>query len=403
MDKTNKIEQIFSKHDGISVKTMQDYLSNNLSDGENHEVEKQLVDDPFMTDAFEGIASYGTPSMLDQQMNELNQRIDKKVADGNEKKLLVLPWQKKYYPYFSIAASILLLVGVFFLYRSFEHTENADRMALWDGQGATAPSEESPEAKSLHELRDGGTTEKENLKQEAQKREKKEAEKTMVDSKDQSFQPSNSDALLNEPNLRAVVEHEVDTEEEVMAQDQEVLIEEEHEEVEVVILPEEQAAKPEIVSEAPASEKDVFVADIENDDAQKREAVHEAPLDATSGLDEFSDQTLLNSEESHSKKSRSKRAVHERRKDNKGVFSKKKTEAAAFDVPKNAEDILEGNEESGGEDHDQSNAILAFENGDYLTASQLFEASLANDPTHSELQYFYGMSRLYLTLPGMVS
>ncbi len=87
---------------------VQAYLRGELPAREMHQLEKAALDDPFLADALEGLATrVGSPAPdepLSQDLNELKARLNNRVAEKKQKPV-ILPWMK-------IAAAILLLIGL---------------------------------------------------------------------------------------------------------------------------------------------------------------------------------------------------------------------------------------------------------------------------------------------------
>jgi outer membrane biosynthesis protein TonB len=77
------------------------YLKGQLSAREMHALEKAALDDPFLADALEGLA---TPTALDQDLASLRTRLDERVAE-KKTRLLLRPWMR-------IAAAVVLLAGL---------------------------------------------------------------------------------------------------------------------------------------------------------------------------------------------------------------------------------------------------------------------------------------------------
>jgi len=92
------------------------YLRGELTAREMHALEKASLDDPFLADALEGLATrVDTPSPptnaqplatppLDRDLSELRARLDSRVAE-KKSGLTLLPWMK-------VAAAVILLVGL---------------------------------------------------------------------------------------------------------------------------------------------------------------------------------------------------------------------------------------------------------------------------------------------------
>ncbi|ANH82448.1 hypothetical protein A8C56_17055 [Niabella ginsenosidivorans] len=101
----------------ISQETLLKYLNEQLGKEEQHEVEKQLMEDNFDNDAVEGLQSVQNPARLTliaEALNrDLKKRTQKKRAAIRKRQL-----QPQWTLYFSIIILLILLVLVYlFLYR----------------------------------------------------------------------------------------------------------------------------------------------------------------------------------------------------------------------------------------------------------------------------------------------
>jgi hypothetical protein len=89
-----------------------EYLNSNLSDEETHELEMQLNDDEFMSDAAEGLkdlhASQKVPLMVQQLNAGLKKQLEKNKKRRSKRLLTNEGWV-----YFSIALLLLLAVIAF--------------------------------------------------------------------------------------------------------------------------------------------------------------------------------------------------------------------------------------------------------------------------------------------------
>ena len=96
-----------------SMTDVRKYLAGELSAREMHDLEKAALDDPFLTDALEGLATRANPaapgneaqpSALDHDLTELRARLDARV--NVKKKRSVIPlWMR-------VAAAVILLAGL---------------------------------------------------------------------------------------------------------------------------------------------------------------------------------------------------------------------------------------------------------------------------------------------------
>src|ERR1700744_253745 len=94
------------KHIGSwSMTDVHKYLRGELSAREMHALEKAALDDPFLSDALEGLA---TPEDLDQDLSELKNRLDGRVTEKRSRILTL--------PRIGIAAAVILLAGLGLIY-----------------------------------------------------------------------------------------------------------------------------------------------------------------------------------------------------------------------------------------------------------------------------------------------
>ncbi len=85
-----------------------DYLNRQLSDKEQHELEKQLIDDPFMSDAMDGLSSLNSKTDVAAMVQELNSGLNRQLR--TKKKTKNFFKQNDATVYYSIALILLLIV-----------------------------------------------------------------------------------------------------------------------------------------------------------------------------------------------------------------------------------------------------------------------------------------------------
>ncbi|HVS95641.1 MAG TPA: carboxypeptidase-like regulatory domain-containing protein [Puia sp.] len=88
-----------------SAEDVRKYLNGQLSPAEMQVLEKAALEDPFLADAIEGLATR-TGAPLEQDLGDLQTRLAARVAEG-QKRAILLPWMK-------IAAVIVLMAGLGF-------------------------------------------------------------------------------------------------------------------------------------------------------------------------------------------------------------------------------------------------------------------------------------------------
>jgi ATP-dependent Zn protease len=98
----------------IDNQKLMDYLSDNLSAEEKHEIEKALVDSEMMNDAVEGLEKFNNKKELDlfvgQLNNNLKKQLDKRKIKKENRAFKDMPWL-----YFSIILIIIIIVIGFFI------------------------------------------------------------------------------------------------------------------------------------------------------------------------------------------------------------------------------------------------------------------------------------------------
>ncbi|HEX9509330.1 MAG TPA: carboxypeptidase-like regulatory domain-containing protein [Puia sp.] len=121
-----------------SASDIQKYLSGELSAPEMHQLELAALEDPLLSDALEGMAihpSLRSPSSFQQDLGELQKRLDNRVGKKDRKGVLLLfrsPWK--------VAAALILLLGLgLTAYFTFLNTARP-RNAMAITQSSSTPS-----------------------------------------------------------------------------------------------------------------------------------------------------------------------------------------------------------------------------------------------------------------------
>lgn len=94
---------------GIDNQQLVDYLTNNLSQPEQHEMEKIMNDDPFVNDAVEGLQQVKEHKNITAYVEQLNNDLHKQIARNKKRKE---KRKLKDSPYSYLIALILLLLLV---------------------------------------------------------------------------------------------------------------------------------------------------------------------------------------------------------------------------------------------------------------------------------------------------
>ena len=96
-------------HSEVDQETLLKYLQGRLSDEQQHEVEKSLLDDAFEADAVEGLQripdQQSISSLVDQLNRDLKKRTVKKKARRRKREVKLEPW-------LLLAIVLILLIAV---------------------------------------------------------------------------------------------------------------------------------------------------------------------------------------------------------------------------------------------------------------------------------------------------
>ncbi len=93
-----------------------DYLNRQLSEKEQHELEKQLNDDPFMSDAMDGLAELNPKTDVSAMVQELNSGLNRQLRTKKKTKNF---FKQDATVYYSIALILLLMVIGYVVVRMF--------------------------------------------------------------------------------------------------------------------------------------------------------------------------------------------------------------------------------------------------------------------------------------------
>jgi hypothetical protein len=115
------LKNILSNADGAAATSRDQllkYLNNKLSQVDKHELEKKAVDDPFESDALDGLQELNNQAKLELMVDSLNRDLKKRTSKKNQvrdKMRLKTQWTL----YFSIIIFLLIIVMVYiYLHRS---------------------------------------------------------------------------------------------------------------------------------------------------------------------------------------------------------------------------------------------------------------------------------------------
>lgn len=98
----------------IEQEKLLQYLNDHLSDAEQHELEKQMNDDAFMSDAMEGLQEVKNKKAIPSYVQELNADLKKQIHKNKQRrnKKGILP---QYWNYISIIVLLALAVIAWFI------------------------------------------------------------------------------------------------------------------------------------------------------------------------------------------------------------------------------------------------------------------------------------------------
>lgn len=102
----------------IEQEKLLDYLNKKLSASEAHELEKQMADDEFMSDAVEGLENFKDKkdvSLLVEQLNrDLKKQTAKKKLKKEKRKLKEQPWL-----YITLVILLLLVIVSYIVIKKY--------------------------------------------------------------------------------------------------------------------------------------------------------------------------------------------------------------------------------------------------------------------------------------------
>ena len=113
----NDLKDILSdSNNNIDNQKLMDYLSQQISAEDSHDVEKEMADDPFMDDAVEGLQKIRPQRNLTIYVDQLNTDLQKQLGKGKkrrEKRKI----KNQAYTYFAVLLILLLLIICFNIFR----------------------------------------------------------------------------------------------------------------------------------------------------------------------------------------------------------------------------------------------------------------------------------------------
>jgi protein TonB len=150
MVKRNKIIQLFANRSCLSADTIDSFLTGKLSSQEMESVRKHINECEFCADAVEGYKNIQLKDNLSDTVNRLNKKINLRSSRGVNRLMFV---NKRIIAYSSLAASILILLGLFLLINNLKIRNNnivTDNLILKGNKPASPDQkEQSKEPGSL--------------------------------------------------------------------------------------------------------------------------------------------------------------------------------------------------------------------------------------------------------------
>ena len=102
----------------VDQEKLLEYLSRNLSDAEQHELEMQLNDDEFLSDAVEGLEQLEHKEKLSMTVQQLNAVLKSKLDQKKKKRRRTIEF-KNSGTYYTIIILLVLTVIAFVVIRKF--------------------------------------------------------------------------------------------------------------------------------------------------------------------------------------------------------------------------------------------------------------------------------------------
>ncbi|HSZ85315.1 MAG TPA: hypothetical protein VK787_04755 [Puia sp.] len=116
------LDILSNNNDKINNQKLIDYLNDNLSDKEKHEVEKWMSDNDMVNDAVEGLEHVKNKKNIQAYVDQLNKnlqnQLEQKKQQQQKRKLKEYPWI-----YFAVVLVLLLCIIGYIIIRKFLHTD----------------------------------------------------------------------------------------------------------------------------------------------------------------------------------------------------------------------------------------------------------------------------------------
>lgn len=120
----NKYHDIFERTKCVSEEMLTKYIDGTLSPAERHEIEKHLIDCEMCSDAVEG-----SSMVSGNKISSVTAELNRKIQDRVEKKEVKVIFLQQYRTQLAIAASIILVVGLVWFFKSNVSMKEMDNAA----------------------------------------------------------------------------------------------------------------------------------------------------------------------------------------------------------------------------------------------------------------------------------
>jgi TonB family protein len=145
MTKNKKIESLFTPGGCLSAEAIHKYVTGLLSDKDNELVKKHIDECAFCADAVEGYKSIKLKEPITKTVQQINREIEKKYETVRPRTLFM---NRKVLAYSSLAATILILLGLFLLINNNKLRQNkivSENLQTREKTGPVTPYDSMPE------------------------------------------------------------------------------------------------------------------------------------------------------------------------------------------------------------------------------------------------------------------
>ena len=112
----------------IDNQKLMDYLSQQLSNQESHELEKMMAEDEFINDAVEGLEQFSNKKNMAVSVEHLNRELQKQIAKkkGRKEKRKL---KEQSWVYFTIIPLLLLIIISYILVKKYKDNQPLPKTA----------------------------------------------------------------------------------------------------------------------------------------------------------------------------------------------------------------------------------------------------------------------------------